>query len=235
MLVIAPAFALLISLLLKPVWQDFAKIEWRRWLLFLFPALVIASIVTWRLFSVPEVQHQLEIIPLGVGPANEVQLLEVKAAYGNVVPLSQFHGMRGWVLRDGLLIANSPTAQPIMYSFNGPINEQIRVTFLSSAKSGNVRVLLDGQRVDLGLSGPDGNQKRARMDTQYRWGFLNFLIIPITVISDLLTVIFLLGSIWVLQEINQNRIWDFRAEKSEIVPFAPRWFAHPLQPGARLA
>jgi hypothetical protein len=204
-LVIAPAISLLISLLLRPVWENFLRISWRRWVFFLFPALVIASIVAWRLFSVPEVRHQLEIIPLAAGPANEVQLLEVRAAYGNVIPLSKFTDRRGWTLRNGLLIGDGPTAQPILYSFNGPINEQIRVTFAASPKSGNVEVLLDGRRLDLSLNGSDGDQKRARMDTQFDWGFLNFLIIPIIVVADLLAVIILLGSIWLLQEINQNQ------------------------------
>jgi 4-amino-4-deoxy-L-arabinose transferase-like glycosyltransferase len=204
-LVIAPAFSLLISFLLAPIWVDCKQIRISRWLVFLLPALGIASIVTWRLFLVPEIQHQLEIIPVLSGSTNEIQLLEIKAAYGNVVPLSNFSSLKGWTLHNGVLIANGPAYQPIRYSFYGPINQQVRTTFGTSAKSGNVEVVLDGRKLDLGLKSSDGNQKRARMDTQYRWGFLNFLIIPIIVATDLFTVIFILTLVWLIQEINQNR------------------------------
>ncbi len=153
----------------------------------------------------PEIQHQLEIIPNVGNTPNEIQLLEIKAAYGNVVPLSNFKSINGWTLRDGLLIADGPAAQPIRYSFYGPINQQVRVTFEASPNSGIVEVVLDGRRQDLDLKSLDGNQKRVRMDTQYQWGFLNFLIIPIVVANDLFTIILILALIWMVQEINQNR------------------------------
>lgn len=204
-LVIAPAFSFLISLLIRPVWEECLNIKRNRWLLFLLPALAIASLVTWRSFSVPEIKHQLDIITNVSGTGNEIQLQEIKGAYGNVVPLSNFTELNGWTLRDGLLIASGPAAQPIHYSFYGPINEQIRVTFQTSPKSGNVAVVLDGNRSDIDLESSDGNQKRSRMDTQYQWGFLNFMIIPIIVIIDLFTFILILALFWMVQEINQNR------------------------------
>ncbi len=203
--VIAPVFSFLISFLVGPVWEDFLKIEWKRWLLFLFPALLIASIFTWRSFSLPEVQHHLEIIPAAGGAANEIRLQEIKGAFGNVVPLSDFKNLPGWTFQNDLLIAEGSAAKPIQYSFNGPIDQQIRVTFLTSPTSGTVSVVLDGQRSDMDLKSSDGSQKRARLNTQYRWGYLNFLIIPIILLADLFTAIMLLGSIWVVQEINQTR------------------------------
>ena len=204
-LVVAPAVSFLISFLLRPIWEDCLKIQQSRWFLFLLPALVITSIITWRLFSVPEIQHQLEIIPRMDNTANDIQLLEIKAAYGNVVPLSNFANLNGWALRDGSLIATGSTAQPIWYSFYGPINQQVKVTFETSPKSGSVEVGLDGRKLDLNLNSSDGNQKRARMDTQYRWGFLNFLIIPIIVTTDLFAIVLIFALIWLVQEINQNR------------------------------
>ena len=203
--VVAPAASFLISFLLRPIWDDCLKIQPNRWFLFLLPALVIASIITWRLFSVPEIQHQLEIIPKADSTANDIHLLEIKAVYGNMVPLSNFTNLNGWTLRDGLLIADDPAAQPISYSFYGPINQQVRVTFGTSPKGGIVEVALDGRRLDLDLKSSDSNQKRARMDTQYQWGFLNFLIIPIIVTTDLFTIVLILALIWTVQEINQNR------------------------------
>jgi len=203
--VIAPVFSFLISYLLRPIWNDCLKIDRGRLFLFLLPALVIASVGAWRLFSVPEIQHQLEIIPNMNGSANEIRVLEIKAAYGNLVPLSNFTNLNGWALRDGLLIANGSTVQPIRYTFYGPIDQQVRITFGTSPKSGAVEVVLDGRRLNIGLDGLDGNQKRARMDTQYLWGGLNFLIIPLIVIIDVFTIILILTLIWLVQEINQNR------------------------------
>ena len=180
------------------------------------PALGIASILTWRLFSVPETQHRLEIIPNLGSISNEVQLLEIKAAYGNVVPLSNFTSLEGWTFRDGYLIANGANVQPIQYSFNGPINQQVRVTFGTSTKSGSVEVVLDGRRLDLNLNSSDGNQKRARMDTQYRWGYLNFLIIPIIIIIDLFAITLLLTLVWLVQEIDQDRSASSGQRKPEM-------------------
>ena len=213
--VTAPAFALLISFLLRPIWEDCLKIDRSRWFLFLLPALVIAAIITWRFFSIPETQHQLEIISHVSGSANEIQVQEIKAAYGNVVPLSNFNKLNGWTMRDGLLIAAGPAVQPIRYSFSGPINQQIRVTFETSPTSGSVEVVLDGRRSVLDLNSSDGNQKRARMDTQYRWGSLSFLIIPIIVSADLLAFVFLLALFWLVQEINQNRSVNSEPTRSE--------------------
>ena len=204
-LVIAPVFSILISFVLKPIWEDCLKIKRRRWLLFLLPAVLIALIITWRKFSMPEVQHRLEIIPPGIGSPYEIQLAEIKGAYGNVIPLSNFTNLGGWSLRNDLLTVDGSVAQPIRYSFTGPINQQIRVTFITSPQGGNVEIRVDGQRSYLDLNGPDGDQKRARLDTQFHWGFLNFLILPIIALADLLSVIVLLTSIWLLQEINQVR------------------------------
>ena len=214
-LILAPAFSILISYLLRPIWEDCLRIQRNRWLLFLLPTLVIGSFVTWRLFSLPEIQHQLTIIPNLSSSADEIQLEEIKAAYGNVIPLSNFTNLKGWALHDGLLIGSGPAAQPIHYSFYGPINQLIRVTFETSPKSGSVEVVLDGKSSDLDLKSSDGNQKRTKMDTQYGWGPLNIFIIPIIVISDLFTVVLMLGLMWVMQEINKNRAVNSRQSASE--------------------
>ena len=203
-LVGGPILAFLISFLLTPVWNDLLKIEWRRWLLFFFPALMIASAVAWQLFSVPEVQHQLAIIPVGIDAPATIQISELKAAYGNVIPLSSFTNFAGWTMKDNGLLVGDTSADPIHYSFNGPIDQQVRVTFLTSPDSGSVKVVLDGNVQNIDLRGSIGDQRRARMDTQYLWGSLNFLIGPIIVSADLLTVLFLLTSIWMIQEIAQR-------------------------------
>ena len=104
-----------------------------------------------------------------------------------------------------MLVSRNNSPQPINLTFAGPIDQQVRVTFLSSPHAGQARVILDGQKTDLALAGPEGNQRRARLDTQYRWGIFNFLIVPIVIASDLLTVVCLLAVLWLIQEIAQGR------------------------------
>lgn len=200
-----PALSFLVWLLLTRIWEDCRRIRRRQWFLFLLPTLGIASIITWRTFSYPVVSHQLEIVPAMDSASNETKLLEIRAAYGNVVPLSEIANPGGWVLQDGTLIAQGPLYHPIRYSFTGPINEQVRITFLTSPRGGNVKVVLDGKTIEINLKGPEADQKRARLDTQYRWGMLNPLVVPIVISADWIAFTFLLMLVWVKQEINQIR------------------------------
>jgi 4-amino-4-deoxy-L-arabinose transferase-like glycosyltransferase len=205
LLLLGPAFALLISIALKPIWDDCQAIEVRRWLEFGLPAGVIAAVLTWQLFSVPEVGHELTIDPQADSRVGEVRIREIRGAYGNTIPHAQFSSLDSWSLRDGLLIAATPAAEPIHYSFRGPIGEVIRISFVTSPQSGVVSVILDGQRLELDLRGAEGNETRARLLTQYRWGALNFLIVPLIVLVDMLAALFLLGILWAAHEIGMHR------------------------------
>lgn len=199
--VAAPALAFGIQFAIAPAWHDITQIRWPRWLRFLVPALVIAALTAQHFLAMPEVQHRLEIRPSGASGAAVYRLQEVRAAYGNTVPLSTFAGNGGWSLQQGLLVSRDAAPSPIAYSFVGPIQEQVRVTFLALPQGGQAQVVVDGRQSIVNLAGPDGDQRRARLDTQYRWGALNFLIMPLTFLLDMLTVLWLLAALWLMQEL----------------------------------
>ena len=197
--IVAPLCALLLDRLLLPLWPDLAHISGRRWLLFLVPAVVIGAFAAWHFLSMPEVQHWLEIVPFG-----KVQLKEIRVSYGNPVSLSKFANVGGWTLRDAVLSSAESGSSPIRYSFVGPIDEQVRVSFIASAQGGRAQVQVDDTRAAVDLSGPDGDERRARLNTAYRWGPFNFLIVPIILAADFCTVLFLLTALWLMQELTQT-------------------------------
>lgn len=202
----APLLALLIYYFLAPIWRDVLAIERLRAILFLFPLAILAAVMTWRIFSVPEVQHHLEILPLDVGTSKRVQLQEVRGAYSLVVPLSTFANTPGWSVADGLLTASAPSPEPIRYSFAGPISQPVRLTFLAVPDGGHVVVALDGNKSVLDLSASALDQRRVRLDTQFRWGFLNFLIVPLVAVADWVTFSLLFLVLWLIQELLQSRL-----------------------------
>jgi hypothetical protein len=204
-LVVGPAVATVIFLGLGPVWKDFRAVRAARWATFLIPAALIAAALTWRYFAEPEVGHLLEIDPSVGAAGSEVRIMEIRAEYGNTVPLSKFLRLVGWGLEDGILKARDPSAATIQYAFTGPTNEQVRVRFVTSPQGGTAAVTLDGKRIVYDLSGPTGNVTHARLDTQFRWGALNFLIAPILILADWLAAASVLGMIWAAHEIGQDR------------------------------
>ena len=125
-LLVAPGLAYVLQFLLAPVWPDLLRIGWRRWVLFLLPAVGIAALAAWHYLAVPETQHELEIVPSAAQGAGDFQLLEIKGAYGNEVPLSSFSNIEGWTIKNGVLVSDNPAPQPILYSFAGPVGEQMR-------------------------------------------------------------------------------------------------------------
>ena len=198
--VVAPAFAFILDRLVSPLWPALAAIPRPRWMLFLIPAACISGLIAWHFLVMPEAGHRLEIVPAG-----NVQLRELRAAYGNAVPLSTFTNMPGWKLQGGLLVSQSVQPAPLEYTFYGPINEQVRVSFVVSQPGGQAQVTLDARQAGVNLSGADGDERRARLGTAYRWGFLNFLIVPLILTIDLLTALMLLTILWVMQEVTQDR------------------------------
>lgn len=204
-LIVAPVAAFLVERLQRPLTPRLHEIKRAHWLLFLLPALVVAVLTAWHFMTPPEVRHELDIDASLHNSSGSVQIQEIRAAYGNLVPLSTFKDVPGWTLQQGLLVAYEPGSAPIQYSFVGPINEQVRVTFLVSPQAGRAEVRLDGQQVLLGLAGPEGSQARARPTTQYLWGFLNFLIMPLTLAADICTMTLLLAALWIMQEVTQNQ------------------------------
>lgn len=201
-LLIGPALSIPVSAGLTPIWTDIRSIARARWMQFLMPAVLVAGAITWQLFSYPEINHELTVRPLG--RAGAVRITEIRLAYGRVIPLSDLANLEGWSLEAGALTARTPGAKPIKLSFRGPIGELIRISFVTAADGGTASVNLDGRRLDLNLQGPEDNETRARFITQYRWGPLNVLMIPLIATIDILAGLFLLGAIWVAHEIGQR-------------------------------
>ena len=153
---VAPAAAYLMNVLLSPLMPQLRQVKPQRWFLFLLPAAIIAALTAWYFLALPEVRHSLEIIPSLPDGSSDVQIQEIRGAYGNVVPLPAFKDIPGWALNQGRLTASGAAPAPIHYSFTGPVNEQVRLIFLTSPHVGRVMVRLDGQQVALDLAGPGG-------------------------------------------------------------------------------
>ncbi len=204
-LVIAPTCAFILEHLLSHLWPDLLRVSFRRWLLFLLPAVGISGFVAWHFLYMPEIEHSLEIVPSGRSGAAPVRLSEIRAAYGSAVPLSTFAGKAGWRLEQGLLISSDVSPTPIRYPFVGPINEQVRIDFVASPHGGPVQVTVDGRQVTVNLNGPEGDERRARLDTAYRWGTLNTAIVPLILVIDICTVLSLLVALWLMQEVTQKK------------------------------
>jgi 4-amino-4-deoxy-L-arabinose transferase-like glycosyltransferase len=197
-----PALTFFTWFLLTYIWDHCRKINRRRWLAFLFPGLIAVAGMTSYLFSVPVVWHNLEIVPSTNSGLNEIQLLEIKVP-GRVVQFSDLKYLTGWEIRNGVLVTSSPTPGFIRYSFLSPINNPVAFTFLTSHKSGNVTLILDGEKLNTSLAGLQAGQAVIRMNTQYRLGIPGTAIILIIIGMDLFCFTFLLTLAWVVQEMNQ--------------------------------
>ncbi len=198
-----PALALCIRFLLTCIWESCGKIDRRRWFAFLFPALILASGITYYVFSSPVVWHNLEIIPLIDSNSKGTQLLEIKVP-GYNVRFSDLKHLEGWEIREGILIANSHTASPIQYSFLAPVNSPVIITFLTSHKNGDVTLILDGEKLKVDLTDSEAGQKLVRMNTHYRFGIPGVAMISMIIGIDWLCFTFLLILIWLIQEIPQT-------------------------------
>src|SRR6266496_1016741 len=199
-----PSLTLLVYFLLSFVWDDCIKIKRNRWLLVGFPVLAIASFATWYLFKSPVVWHELEIIPQQKSISDQIQLLEIKDSAGAVAKFSKLQNLNGWVIRDGVLLTNNLSPDPIHYSFLGPINKPVTLTFLLSASSGDVQIILDGEILELSLRDSITGNHVIQMNPKYRFGLNGKAVTLLIVFIDLLAFAFLFIFIWLIQEIHQT-------------------------------
>jgi hypothetical protein len=196
-----PALGLVLAGLLLPVWDEFRRIPGHRWALFFIPALGISLALACNNRPVPEVGHTLVIQPVLSTAAEQVRVIEVRAAYGSTIELGAFSHLQGWDLSDGVLTARGMHSQALKYAFNGPVGEQIRVSFLTSPPGGKALVALDGHQVLLDLTGPSGNETRARLNTRYFWDDLDAFFLPALTALDVLAMTILLGLLWGAHEL----------------------------------
>lgn len=206
LLIAGPALGILFALGLKPIWCEAREIHRVRWLSFAGPAILLAGIVTAQVFETPEVEHELTITPLVGTPTGRVRIEEVRAAYGNVVPLARLASVPGWGTENGMLATEGPSPESLVLRFRGPVGEQVRISFLTSPGGGRATVHLDGRRITIDLLGPAENVTRARLNTQYRWGVFNGAFLPLLIFIDGLAIVSGLAMVWLLHEIGQRRI-----------------------------
>ncbi len=199
-----PALTFIIDLLLSFIWGDISKISWKRWLIFLVPAFLISTFLTWCVYKVPVVWHDLEIVPVGTFAPSQIQLLEIKDSGGAVVRFSRLKDLNGWTLRDDVLTNDSSTPGSIQYSFLGPINQPVTFTFLTSPLPGTVEIVVDGRSSEFDLSRPTGGLTTFQMNAQYRFGIHGAFLFWFILLMDVLTFVLLFSFLWTIQETEQT-------------------------------
>jgi 4-amino-4-deoxy-L-arabinose transferase-like glycosyltransferase len=218
LLLAVPVLSFLIFLFVNRVWDVCLKIERRRWLFFLFPALIVAAILTWRCYLVPSVWHTLEIIPAPGHAAGRIELYEIKLRPGKAAKLSQIQNLDGWVIEDGVLKTVSENPQPLRYSYFEKIGATTSLLFMRSPDSRDVTVILDGKKLGVSLYSLDASLQPVEMTTAYKLGIPGGLILFIVAVMDFSAFFFFILFIWVIQEIAQLVPAEERHKKNECFP-----------------
>ena len=116
-IVIGPIVSFLIYVFITSFSNIIVDISSKRWMLFLFPALLISLLVTWRSFSLPTVWHHLEIVPTNVSSLGQIQILEIKDSSGSKVELASVSNHKDWALDAGVLVNQRVDPDPIHIDF----------------------------------------------------------------------------------------------------------------------
>ncbi len=198
-----PILVFLIWLFLNRVWNICAAIEKKRWLLFFFPAVIVALILTWSFYAAPFTWHTLEIIPAPSRVAGQIELREIKIPRGRVAKFSQIEKLNGWMIEGDTLKSISANPSPISYSFFSPIGETTSLLFLRSPNSRDVTVILDGKKMNVELNQPETSLTSAQMTTSYKMGISSAVILFIVAAADFFAFLFFILLVWLIQEIAQ--------------------------------
>jgi len=199
-----PVLTFIVDLLLSFVWSELPKISWKRWTTFLLPAFLISAFLTWCVYKIPVVWHDLEIVPTGTFAPSQIQLLEIKDSGGAVVKFLHLKGANGWTFRDDMLTNDSSTPGSFYYSFLGPINQPVTFTFLTSPLPGKVNITVDGKSSEFDLSKPTGGLTTFQMKAQYRFGISGAFIFWLIALLDVLSFALLFTFLWLVQATQQE-------------------------------
>lgn len=175
----------------------------KRWLFFFLPALAVAAIVSWRIFAAPQVWHTLEIFPPQGEGQQEVRLIEIKVSQARKVQFSRIKDMGAWMIQEDALVARVSGQEALYYSFFGPIDKPVLLTFARPSENASVKVILDGRSSDVSLNGPANGQQLLTLQPGYRFGIDGRVILALVYLLDLFAFMFLLALIWMIQEIAQ--------------------------------
>ncbi|MDD2921000.1 MAG: glycosyltransferase family 39 protein [Anaerolineales bacterium] len=204
LLIAVPALTFLTRLLINRIWEVAATIEKKRWLLFLFPAVIAALILTWRFYAPPSTWHTLEIVPAPSHSGGQIELYEIKIPRGRAVKFSKLSGLDGWTLEGDTLKSVGANPSSISYSFFSPIGESASLLFLRSPNSRDVTMILDGKKINVELNQPDAGLTSAQMKTSYKLGIPDSAILFVVAAIDFLAFFFFILLIWLVQEIAQT-------------------------------
>lgn len=199
---IIPVLAVPIHFLITFMWAGILGISWKRWLLFLLPALLIAAYFTWRVFESPLVWHSLAITARENSGRTQVQVLEVRDSNGAVVRFSQIEDLGDWDVQDKTLTASGP--RPVRYSFLGPFRSPVRVWLLTSPQAGDIELKVDDKVLEASLFENENGQREIQIDTSYRFGIPGRIMNGLVMAIDFLALLALFTILWLMQEIQQT-------------------------------
>ncbi len=198
----APILSLFILLFVNRIRAAIFAIERNRWLFFLFPAVLTASLFAWYFYRAPVVWHRVEVMP-APHSTGDIELYEIKIRPGKVVNLSQVKAAKGWKFEDGAFKTVSENPEPLTASFRGAVGDEASLLFKSSPQSRDVTVILDGKKRDVILRDAETGAKPAPILASYKMGIPAGVILSVIVLLDFLAFFFAILSAWLIQEISQ--------------------------------
>ncbi len=171
-----------------------------RQFLFVVSALILAALVSWKLYRTP-VSYQTITLTPQVSEGQQVQLLEIKAG-GKFIQLEVLALEHGWYLENGILTAGQ-SAQPISDSFLLAANEKVSILLHASPQGGHLAVSLGNARKEADLFSEVSQEKLLTLYSQYR-GIPNGLFISFLLLADFFTFFLLFMMLLILQERGQR-------------------------------
>lgn len=204
LLVVMPVIIWLLSRLVDRTWILCTTIKRGRWLLFLYPGILVSLVLARSSYASPVIWHLLEVIPAATSSSTEIKLLEIKISPGKVANFGMLEDLDGWVVQDGVLQTSTGKAGNIKYAFLAPIGEMTSLIFFKSPYNRDVSVILDGKRVEVDLDGRAGALKLVTLTTLYKQGIPSEIILVLVALCDFLAFFFFILLVWLMQELSQN-------------------------------
>lgn len=199
-----PVLAVPLNFLIAFVWESAVHISWKRWVLFLLPALMIVSYVTWRVFEFPLLLHSIQITAKENAGRHEIQLLEIRDSTGAVVPFARIDELGDWTVQNKILTTAGTGSRPVYHSFIGPFEHPVKFRFQTSPAAGDIEIEINGQSLQASLFEAQNGQRAIEIYPAYRFGIPGKAINWLVILIDFLAVLSLFAMLWLIQEIHQT-------------------------------
>lgn len=201
-LVCVPLATWVLFLAAKRIQPPFNLIYEKKFILFIIPAFLLCTAITWYYYSAPETFHTITITPTTV-QNQKVEIIEIKAG-GVIIPPSQSNALKySWQVVDDILVATDKS-QPLTVSFKSKINEPVSVLFYTTPQGGKVNISFEKKQAEMDLKSPENRQKATSFHTENYRGFSNWIFIPLLVLIDFMTIGSLFLLLYLLQETVQT-------------------------------